>query len=66
VRQDPIVREVDAPTSGSVIDGVQLFASSTEVVVNDLAHAVLAHRRRGGELPQLLRDCADLFSAKLA
>lgn len=66
VRQEPIVRERDAPVAGSVIDGVQLFASSSESVVDELAHAVLAHRRAGRELPQLLRDCADLFSAKLA
>lgn len=66
VRQDPIVRDGDAPTAGSVIDGVQLFTSCSESVVNELAHAVLAHRRGGREMPKLLRDCADLFSAKLA
>ncbi len=66
VRQDPIVCEGDAPTAGSVIDGVQLFVSSSESVVNELAHAVLAHRRRGREMPKLLCDCADLFSANLA
>jgi hypothetical protein len=65
VRQDPIVCEHDAPINGSVIDGVQLFTSSMEAVVDELAHAVLAHRRAGRELPKLLRDCADLFSAKL-
>lgn len=66
VRQDPIVCERDAPVAGSVIDGVQLFVSSSESVVDELAHAVLAHRRAGRDMPKLLCDCADLFSAKLA
>lgn len=65
VNQDPFVSEHDAPRSGSVIEGVQLFTSSVEVVVDELAHAVLAHRRRQGEVPRLLADCADLFSARL-
>ena len=66
VRQDPFVCERDAPIAGSTIEGVQLFASCTEAVVDELAHAVLAHRRGGREMPQLLCNCADLFSAKLA
>ena len=48
-------------------DGVtasKLYASSTELVVDELAHAVLAQRRQGKELPHLLQDCADLFSAR--
>lgn len=63
VRQDPFVNEADAPVSGTVIDGIQVFSCSREVVIDELAHAVLAHRRRQGDVPQLLRDCADLFSA---
>ena len=66
VRQDPILHDDHAPVSGSVIEGVQLFACTTEAVVDELAHAVLAQRREDRELPKLLRDCADLFSAKLA
>jgi hypothetical protein len=66
VRQDPIVPDDDAPVSGTVIDGVKLYASSTVSVVDELAHAVLAHRRQGKPLPHLLQDCADLFSARLA
>jgi hypothetical protein len=65
VKQDPFVAERDAPVNGSIIEGVQLYQSSTEAVVDELAHAVLAHRRLEHELPQLLRDCADLFSARL-
>lgn len=66
VRQDPIVRRKEAPDAGSVVEGVQLFASTSESVVTELAHAVLAHRRGDREMPKLLEDCADLFSAKLA
>jgi len=62
VRQVPIVREADAPDRGSVIDDVKLYACSRDAVVDELAHAVLAQRRMGRELPQVLRDCADLFS----
>jgi hypothetical protein len=51
--------------AGSEIEGVKLYATSTEAVVDELAHAVLAHRRSGREVPDLLRDFADLFSAKL-
>ncbi len=65
VRQDPIVRDADAPDKGTVIDGIKLYPSSRDAVVDELAHAVLAQRRQGRELPQLLRDCADLFSAAL-
>jgi hypothetical protein len=65
VRQEPIVRAADAPNKGDRVDGVQLYRSSTEAVVDELAHAVLAHCRKGEELPQLLRDCSDLFSASI-
>ncbi|MEM1029950.1 MAG: hypothetical protein AAF928_06900 [Myxococcota bacterium] len=64
VQQDPFVPVADAPVPGSVIEGVKLYASSTEAVVDELAHAVLAHRRRGRAVPALLKDCADLFSAR--
>jgi hypothetical protein len=65
VKQDPIVCDSDAPRSGDVIEGVQLFTSSIEAVIDELAHGVLAHRRSGRDVPRLLCDCADLFSAKL-
>jgi len=64
VKQDPFVPDADTPVDGSVIEGVKLYQSSTEAVVDELAHAVLAHRRRGLEVPVLLKHCADLFSAR--
>jgi hypothetical protein len=65
VRQEPILRGEDAPVAGSTVGGVQVFGSSSENVIDELAHAVLAHRRSGREPPELLRTCADLFSAKM-
>lgn len=64
VKQDPFVPDGDAPVAGSTIEGVKLYQSSTEAVVDELAHAVLAHRRRGLEVPEVLKHCADLFSAR--
>lgn len=66
VRQDPFVREEHAPVSGTHVEGIQVFTSSTEAVIDELAHAVLAHRRSDRAMPELLYNCADLFSAKLA
>ena len=66
VQQDPIGCQQDAPVAGSVVDGVELLSTSAQVVVDELAHAVLAHRRSGRELPRILYDCADLFSASLS
>jgi len=65
VRQMPLVRDADAPDRGTVIEDVKLYTSSRDAVVDELAHAVLAHRRSGRELPQVLRDCADVFSTGL-
>ncbi|MEZ4437899.1 MAG: hypothetical protein R3B72_02345 [Polyangiaceae bacterium] len=66
VRQDPIVTDDDAPVSGTMLDGVKLYEGSAELVIDELAHAVLAHRRHHREMPLLLQQCADLFSARLA
>jgi len=64
VRQDPIVRDCDAPVAGTCLLGVELLSTSQRAVVDELSHAVLAHRRSGRELPPLLCACADLFSAR--
>jgi len=65
VEQDPIVHEQDIPKTGSVIDGVTLRDAAVDAVIDELAHAVLAQRRHGGELPKLLQDYADVFSPRL-
>ncbi|MBM4374245.1 MAG: hypothetical protein FJ095_04105 [Deltaproteobacteria bacterium] len=63
VQQLPIVRDADAPDKGTILDDIKLYPTSRDAVVDELAHAVLAQRRSGRPLPQVLRDCADLFSA---
>ncbi|MDC3955634.1 hypothetical protein [Polyangium jinanense] len=62
-RHDCLLSEGDAPRNGAVVDGVLLETTPLTPVVEELAHAILAHRRRGGELPASLREFADLFDA---
>lgn len=62
VYQMPLVREADAPRAGDELDGVSLRTACPDAVVDELAHAVVAHRRQGRALPGPLRACADLFS----
>jgi hypothetical protein len=61
VRRDPIVHDRDAPRIRSELEGVVLERTPLKPVVEELAHAVLAHRRSGRELPEALRVFVDLF-----
>jgi len=61
VRHDPIVDERRAPTHGTELAGVKLESIPLRALVDELAHAVLAHQRRGRPLPEALRVFADLF-----
>jgi hypothetical protein len=61
VRHDPIVDRGRAPSHGQRIEGILLETTPLHAVIDDLAHAVLAHRRSGRELPEALRVFADLF-----
>ena len=61
VRRDPIVHDRDAPTTRSELEGVMLERTPLKPVVEELAHAILAHRRSGRELPEALRVFVDLF-----
>ena len=61
VRHDPIVDQSRAPVGGSEIGGVVLESTPLKPLVDDLALAVLAHKRSGRELPEALRVFADLF-----
>jgi hypothetical protein len=65
VRHDPILRGKDAPADGVSSDGVILEPTPLTPVVEDLAHAVLAQRRNGRELPRPLQLFAHLFDARL-
>lgn len=60
-RQDSLLANVNAPKSGDVVDGVVLDKTPMAPIVEELAHAILAHGRSGSELPSSLRDFADLF-----
>jgi hypothetical protein len=62
-RYEPIVADESAPSAGIVIDGVSLEATPTKPVIEELAHAILAQRRRGEDLPNALYFFADLFNA---
>ncbi|HKQ71010.1 MAG TPA: hypothetical protein VJT73_16805 [Polyangiaceae bacterium] len=61
VRRDPIVRDRDAPRMRSEIEGTVVEQTPLKPVVEELAHAVLAHRRSGREFPEALRMFVDLF-----
>jgi hypothetical protein len=61
VRRDPIVHDRDAPRIRSELEGIVLEQTPLKPVVEELAHAVLAHRRSGREMPESLRAFVDLF-----
>jgi hypothetical protein len=61
VRHDPIVDRLRAPQHGDQIEGITLEGMPLKPLVDELALAVLAHRRPGQELPEALRVFADLF-----
>ena len=61
VRHDPIVDRKHAPRHGERIDGALVERTPMKSLIDELAHAVLAHKRSGLELPEALRVFADLF-----
>lgn len=61
VRHDPIVDRLSAPVAGSEIEGLSTEAAPLGSVVDELAHAVLAHQRAGRSLPEALRVLSDIF-----
>jgi len=63
VRHDPIVTREAAPAAGSKLDGVELEAIPLKPLVDELAHAVVAHTRTKRPLPDGLSCFADLFDA---
>jgi hypothetical protein len=63
VRHDPIVNRDAAPAPGLQLDGVELEAMPLKHLVDDLAHAVVAHVRSKRPLPEGLSCFADIFDA---
>src|SRR5262245_49101777 len=61
VRHDPIVLGERAPRSGDTVGGVCVESTPLKTLIDDLALAILAHRREGREIPEALRVFADLF-----
>jgi len=61
VRHDPIVDRRRIPQHGDRLEGVMLEKAPLRSLIDELAHAVLAHERSGRELPEALRVFADLF-----
>jgi hypothetical protein len=65
VRLDAIHRASDAPRAGQHAEGVVLESTPLKLVVEELALAILAQRRRGIEIPPSMINFANLFDAKL-
>ena len=61
VRHDPIVLGERAPRSGDTVGGVCVESAPLKSLIDDLALAILAHRREGREIPEALRVFADMF-----
>ncbi len=61
VRPEPITRDGEAPRTHTQLDGVSLESTPLKLVVEDLAHAIVAHRRSGNALPEALGAYVDLF-----
>ncbi len=64
-KHDLLIRAEDAPRDGDTLDGVRLEVTPLKLVIEELAHAILAERRRGGNLPACLHLFADLFNAQI-
>lgn len=60
-RHDSLLANAHAPKNGDMVDGVMLERTPLAPIVEELAHAILAHRRSGSELPGSLCEFADLF-----
>jgi hypothetical protein len=64
-RHEALVDEKGAPAAGVAIDGVTLEPTPLAPVVEELAHAVLAQRRQGRDLPPPLKLFTHLFDARV-
>jgi len=65
VRHDSLIADSDSPADGATFEDVVLEVTPITPVIEELAHAVLAQRRRGRELPSPLQLFAHLFDARV-
>jgi len=61
VKQLPLLGDDDAPKAGDRFARVTLAPAAIGDVIDELAHAVVAHRRSARPLPDVLCDWAELF-----
>jgi len=61
VKHDPIVDRRNAPRPGDTLGEAVMESTPLKPLVDQLAHAVLAHQRSGRVIPEALKVFADLF-----
>lgn len=64
-RHEPFCLDNNAPKSGDLFEGVELERTPMKPVIEELAHAVVAHGRTGAQPPEALRALVDLFSPSM-
>lgn len=63
VRHDPILRRDTVPIASQELEGTLLEDVSLRALIDELAYAVIAHKRSGQTLPDALSCFAHLFDA---
>ena len=64
VRHEPILNRTSAPVESQNLEGTVLEAVPLRLLVDELAHAVVAHNRSQRPLPEALSFFAHLFDAQ--
>jgi hypothetical protein len=64
-KHEPFLHSVDAPLAPQIVDGILLERTPMKPVVEELAHAVVAHGRSGKLQPGALHALLDLFTPEL-
>ena len=64
VRHDPILCREAVPVESQVLEGAVLEDIPLKILIDELAHAVVAHKRSERALPEALSFFAHLFDAQ--
>lgn len=64
VKHDPLLHDAEAPMDGSHLDAIALERTPFHPVIEELAHAIVAHQRSGRPPPEALRTFAHLFDSR--